>query len=82
MRLRLPVDQVADLLRAVPGRLTEDAVNAGRTDRDIIEINLPMEPDEVAVSQLVTVPGVEVLSPKQLRRDLHDRARAAAELNE
>lgn len=82
VRLRLPVDQVADLLRAVPGRLTEDAVNVGRTDRDIIEINLPMEPDEVAVSQLVTVPGVEVLSPKQLRRDLHDRARAAAELNE
>lgn len=82
VRLRLPVDQVADLLRAVPGRLTEDAVNAGRTDRDIIEINLPMEPDEVAVSQLVTVPGIEVLSPKQLRRDLHDRARAAAELNE
>lgn len=74
--------QIDGLLRTIPGRLTEDAVNAGRTDRDTIEIDLPMEPDEVAVSQLVTVPGVEVLSPKQLRRDLHDRARAAAELIE
>lgn len=82
VRLRLPVAQIDDVLRTIPGRLTEDAVNAGRMDRDTIEIDLPMEPDEVAVSQLVTVPGVEVLSPKQLRRDLHVRARAAAELNE
>ncbi|MCU4296952.1 WYL domain-containing protein [Brevibacterium permense] len=82
VRLRLPVAQIDDLLRAIPGRLTEDAVNTGRTDRDTLEIDIPMEPDEVAVSQLVTVPGVEVLSPKQLRRDLHDHARAAAELNE
>src|SRR5699024_1436940 len=82
VRLRLPVAHIDDLLRAIPGRLTEDAVNSGRTDRDNIEIDLPMEPDEVAVSQLVTVPGVEVLSPKQLRRDLHDHAQAAAELNE
>ncbi|WP_169252258.1 WYL domain-containing protein [Brevibacterium sp. 'Marine'] len=82
VRLRLPVAQIDDLLHAIPGRLTEEAIDSGRTDRGIIEIDLPMESDEVAVSQLVTVPGVEVLSPIELRRGLHDRARAAAELNE
>lgn len=82
VRLRLPVARLEDLRRTIPGRLTEEAIRSGRTDYGIIEIDLPMEHDEVAVSQLVTVPGVEVLSPKRLRRDLHDRAQAAAELNE
>src|SRR5699024_4641810 len=73
--------QFDGLLGAIPGRLTEDGVDAARTDRVMIETDLPRQPDEVAVSQLGTAPGAEVLSPKHLRRDLHDHAQAAAELN-
>ncbi len=39
------------------------------------------EPAEVAVSQLITVPDLTVVSPMHIRRDLHDRAVAAAESN-
>ena len=68
-----------DLMRAVPGSITEEALEAARVTGETMEIELPMENTEVAVSQLITVPDLTVVAPMPLRRGLHDHARAAAE---
>ncbi|WP_166971736.1 helix-turn-helix transcriptional regulator [Brevibacterium atlanticum] len=81
VRLRLPSERTDDLLRAVPGRVTEAALAHASVSAGIVEVNLPMEPAEVAVSQLITVPDLTVVSPMHIRRGLHDRAVAAAESN-
>ncbi|WP_181273746.1 helix-turn-helix transcriptional regulator [Brevibacterium oceani] len=81
VRLRLPLARTDDLLRAVPGRVTEAALAHASVSVGIVEVDLPMEPAEVAVSQLITVPDLTVVSPMHIRRDLHDRAVAAAESN-
>lgn len=81
VRLRLPVTRAEDLMRAVPGSITEEALEAARVTGETMEIELPMENTEVAVSQLITVPDLTVVAPMPLRRGLHDHARAAAERN-
>ncbi|UVI37834.1 helix-turn-helix transcriptional regulator [Brevibacterium spongiae] len=81
VRLRLPRTRADDLRRAVPGRLTEAALAGARVSGEDMEIELPMEPAEVAVSQLITVPDLTVVSPMHIRRGLRDQARAAAERN-
>lgn len=81
VRLRVPSQSLDDLRRAVPGRVTEEAIEAGSITADDYVIDLPMEPVDVAVSQLITVPGVEVISPGELRLALHERARQAAACN-
>lgn len=81
VRLRVPSHSLDDLRRAVPGRVTEEAIEAGSITADDYVIDLPMEPVDVAVSQLITVPGVEVISPGELRLALHERARQAAACN-
>lgn len=82
VRLRVPTSSLDDLRRAVPGKVTADAIDAGSVTQEVTEIGLPMEPLEVAVSQLITVPGAEVVSPREIRLALHERARQAAQCNE
>src|SRR5699024_12458125 len=79
VRLRLPLTRAEDLMRAVPGSITEEALEAARVTGETMEIELPMENTEVAVSQLITVPDLTVVAPMPLRRGLHAHARAAAE---
>ena len=82
VRLRVPHRRLADLQRAIPGRVTHEAIEAGSMTAEVCNIELPMESPEVAVAQLITVPGVEVVSPGQIRRALYDQARRAALCNQ
>lgn len=82
VRLRVPTSSLVDLRRAVPGQVTAEAIDAGSVADHVHIIELPMEPLEVAVSQLITVPGAEVISPREIRLALHERARQSARCNE
>ena len=86
VRIRLPQTACADLVHHVPGPLTAEAVAAARpvTGADgvgRIEVDIALESVEVAVSQLLTVPGVEVVSPAEVREKLARRACELLELN-
>ncbi|SMX65348.1 MULTISPECIES: WYL domain-containing protein [Brevibacterium] len=81
VKLRIPSDSLGDLRRAIPGRVTDEAIESGAKVEGRYVIDLPMEPPAVAVSQLITVPGVEVISPREIRVALHERARQAAVCN-
>lgn len=81
VRLRLPTEQLGALLHAVPGRATEEAVAAGVDAAGLSELELPMEPGGIALAQLISVPGVEVLSPESLRRELCSWAKSAVQRN-
>lgn len=65
--LRIPEARIADLRRAVPGRVTDHAFEHARRADGALELQLPLEPDEIAASQLITVPEVEILSPQRLQ---------------
>lgn len=82
VRLRVPESGLADLRRAIPGRVTHEAIEAGSMTGEVCDIELPMESPEVAVAQLITVPGAQVVSPPEIRRALYDRARRVALCNE
>lgn len=81
VKLRVPSDSLGELRRAVPGQVTEEAIEVGSTVEGALIIDLPMEPLEVAVSQLITMRGVEVISPYEVRVALHERASHAAACN-
>jgi len=81
-RLRLSPAAARRLPRLVPGELTVRALEQGEVDAEgWVTVDLPLEPVEVAVSQLVPLPGVEVLAPDELRAALADHARDVAERN-
>ncbi|MGH9233627.1 MAG: helix-turn-helix transcriptional regulator [Acidimicrobiales bacterium] len=81
-RLRVSPDTVRLLTRLVPGPATRDALAAGRVDDGgWTEIDLPLESVRVAVTQLAPLPGVEVLSPAELRTALAAHAERLAALN-
>lgn len=81
-RLRLSPVAARRLPRLVPGELTVRALERGEVDDDgWVTVDVPLEPVEVAVSQLAPLPGVEVLAPQELRAALADHARALAALN-
>lgn len=81
-RLRLSPAATRRLPRLVPGELTVRALEQGEVDAEgWVTVDLPLEPVEVAVSQLVPLPGVEVLAPDELRAALADHARDVAERN-
>jgi predicted DNA-binding transcriptional regulator YafY len=81
-RLRVSPDTARLLTRLVPGPATRDALAAGRVDdHGWTEIDLPLESVDVAVSQLAPLPGVEVLSPAELRAALAAHAERLAALN-
>ncbi len=79
--VRLPRSAVADLRRAVAGRITDEAVAAAREVDGGLELDLPMEAPEIAVSQLLSVPEVEVLAPLFLRAAVAERAGELARRN-
>ncbi|WP_137824086.1 WYL domain-containing protein [Brevibacterium sp. 2SA] len=86
VRIRLAQAACADLVHHVPGPLTAEAVAAARpvTGADGVarlEVDIALESVEVAVSQLLTVPGVEVVSPATVREKLARRACELLELN-
>lgn len=81
-RLRLSPTAARTLVRAVPGPVTGEALAAGRVDSDgWTEVDLPLEPLPVAVTQLSPLVGLEVLAPVELRRALADHGRRLAALN-
>ena len=81
--LRVDGDGLRALRHAVPGPVTEAVVaatappSAGTT----AELVLPLERVEVAVHQLATVPGVEVVQPAELRHALAAHCRTIADRN-
>ncbi|MDN6123513.1 MAG: WYL domain-containing protein, partial [Brevibacterium sp.] len=81
VRLRIPMTSLTDLQRAIPGQVTAEAIEAGSVTDDVCSLDLPMEPLEIAVSQLITVPGAEVISPFEVRVALYERARQVAQCN-
>lgn len=83
VRLRMPVANMESLRRVIPGRLTERAIEdaAITPGEPLAMIDIPMEPIEIAVSQLLQVPGVEVLAPTQLRLALLERVEELGRLN-
>ena len=77
----LPVAGIEDLQRAVPGPATDAAIAGGTQSADRMYISLPVESVEIAASQLVTVAGVEVGRPVQLRAMLRARGEDLAARN-
>lgn len=74
VHLTLP-SSAADALRAsAPGQPTLDALDHAVPTGDRLEVVLPMEGPDIALAQLLQVPGVEVLAPADLRRRLRERA--------
>ena len=82
-RLRMATAATSRLAAAVPGPATRAAIDdATPPDGDgLVELTLPMESIEVAVSQLASLGDVEVLAPVALRHALAAHARALATLN-
>lgn len=80
--LRIPAGSVDILRAAVPGPHTSPALDAARPTGDWIEVELLMESQDIATAQLLSVPGVEVREPVDLRTALYRRGRELAERNE
>lgn len=87
VKLRMSSDSLGDLRRAIPGRITDEAIEAASiadgvsSAEEEIVVDLPMEPLDVAVSQLITIRGVEVISPLEIRTALREQARHTAVCN-
>ncbi|MBN2624556.1 MAG: WYL domain-containing protein [Acidimicrobiales bacterium] len=80
--LRLDPVAARRLPHVVPGQLTRDALAAGRPLPDgRIEVDLPVEAVEVAVTQLSGLAGVEVVAPPRLRHALAAHGAGLAALN-
>lgn len=80
--LSLPAERLGDLRRAVPGPATDSAIAAGTVTAGRLLLHLPMEGSEIAASQLVTVIGIEVHGPPELRAELRARGRELAARND
>lgn len=74
VRLTLPSAAAGRLRAEVPGPTTADALDHAVPAGDRLEVILPMEDPDIALAQLLQVPGLEVLSPEELRRRIRDRA--------
>lgn len=81
VRLGIPESSAGALMSSVPGIATRRAVESAVATDGRLEVELQMEHESIAVSQLLTVPDVEVLAPLDLRRALGGRAGAIAERN-
>ena len=82
VRLSLPMASAEALAASVPGAGTRMAISEADGDGERMEIRLHMESVEIASSQLMGVPGAEVLEPAELRRKIHERAAALATGNQ
>ena len=82
VHLSLPAASAEALVASVPGADTRTAIREAHRDGEHLEIRLPMESVEIAASQLMGVPGVEVREPAELRRMICERAAALATDNQ
>ena len=77
----IPESSLDALLIHVPSTETQIALASARTTDQRLYIEMIMENLEIAASQLIAVPGVEVDSPTALRQKLHVRAQNIAQRN-
>lgn len=82
VRLSLPMASAEALAASVPGTDTRTAIREVDGNGERMEIRLHMESVEIAASQLMGVPGVEVLEPAELRRTICERAASLATGNQ
>lgn len=82
VHLSLPAASAEALVASVPGADTPTAIREAHGDDEHLDIRLPMESVEIAASQLMGVPGVEVREPAELRRMICERAAALATGNQ
>ena len=81
VHLSIPQHSVTALLVHVPGPATRTAVETARLEGQQLYLDLLMENIEIAATQLIAVPGVEVTRPTELRRKLRIQAQNIAKLN-
>ncbi|WP_029088774.1 helix-turn-helix transcriptional regulator [Brevibacterium album] len=81
VEMRIPEGSAAALLACVPGEEARRALAAAERTDAHLQLRMRMERPDIALAQLLGVPGVEVLSPLELRRGLCARGRALAERN-
>lgn len=78
VQVTVPVEAVGLLQAATPGApmrpVPIDAIGDGTADRERAGFQLRLENLEIAASQLLAVPGVEVVRPEALRRMMLARA--------
>lgn len=79
--LSIPEDSTEALTIHVPGANTSAALQQAQAVDGRIAVTLMMESIEIAATQLLAVPGVEVNSPEQLRQELRVRAQEIAQRN-
>lgn len=82
VQLSIPESSVEALQASVPGTHTRSAIETGSWRHQRLVIDLLMENLEIAASQLMGVPGVEVHTPTALRYALHIRAQDIAYRNQ
>lgn len=73
VRLSIEMTSVDALRDAVPGVDVDAAVASAGTEGGRVQLELLMESLEIAAAQLLTVPGVAVEEPAELRRRLFER---------
>lgn len=79
----IPRAGVGALCAAVPGELTRTAIDEATTDPDgRLRIQLRVESTDVAFHQLAGIPGVEVITPRQLRDRLRNHGQQLAADND
>src|SRR5699024_2172415 len=71
--LSIEMTSVDALRDAVPGVDVDAAVASAGTEGGRVQLELLMESLEIAAAQLLTVPGVAVEEPAELRRRLFER---------
>lgn len=77
----IPESSIDALLVHVPGAAARRALEAASAVNQRLHIELMMESIDIAVSQLIAVPGVAVEHPMELRQALHARANEIAQRN-
>lgn len=73
VHLSIPVESSDALRSAVPGAAAQAALQSARQTEDRLDLELNMERMDIALAQLLAVPGVEVTQPPDLRNALRER---------
>lgn len=73
VRLSVPTASREALQAAVPGPATSSALASAGDEGDRLELDLLMEPQDIAVAQLLQIPGIEVQEPAAVRTALYRR---------
>lgn len=73
VRILIAEDSVGALRAAVPGSDVAAAAQKAMRSGDRLDVELDMERFDIALAQLSSVPGIEVVHPAELRRELFER---------